>query len=135
MPLQPVSSERNHQVADKFRKVSCLNDANLHVVNFLDVTFDLNNGKFKRSSSDYSIRSHQIFETLQWQPIKTILDKRELLLMFIIIKGKAPNYLTMAIIKNRNGESGNGEYRGTEEYRGISGNGGISGNIIFPHIF
>ena len=25
MPLQPVSSERNHQVADKFRKVSCLN--------------------------------------------------------------------------------------------------------------
>ncbi len=25
LPLQPVSSERNHQVADKFRKVSCLN--------------------------------------------------------------------------------------------------------------
>ncbi len=25
MPLQPVSSERNHQVADKFRKVGCLN--------------------------------------------------------------------------------------------------------------
>ncbi len=24
-PLQPVSSERNHQVADKFRKMSCLN--------------------------------------------------------------------------------------------------------------
>ncbi len=24
LPLQPVSSERNHQVADKFRKVSCL---------------------------------------------------------------------------------------------------------------
>ena len=47
------------------------------------------------TSSDYSIRSHQIFETLQWQPIKTILDKRELLLMFKIIKGKAPNYLTM----------------------------------------
>ncbi len=23
--LQPVSSERNHQVADKFRKMSCLN--------------------------------------------------------------------------------------------------------------
>ena len=34
-------------------------------------------------------------ETLQWQPMKTILDKRELLLMFKIIKGKAPNYLTM----------------------------------------
>ncbi len=25
LPLQPVSSKRNHQVADKFRKVSCLN--------------------------------------------------------------------------------------------------------------
>ncbi len=25
LPLQPVSSERNHQVADKFQKVSCLN--------------------------------------------------------------------------------------------------------------
>ncbi len=25
MPLQPVSSERNRQVADKFRKMSCLN--------------------------------------------------------------------------------------------------------------
>ncbi len=25
LPLQPVSSERNHQVANKFRKVSCLN--------------------------------------------------------------------------------------------------------------
>ncbi len=25
LPLQPVSSERNHQVVDKFRKVSCLN--------------------------------------------------------------------------------------------------------------
>ncbi len=25
LPLQPVSSERNHQVADKFRKMSCLN--------------------------------------------------------------------------------------------------------------
>ncbi len=25
LPLQPVSSQRNHQVADKFRKVSCLN--------------------------------------------------------------------------------------------------------------
>ncbi len=49
------------------------------------------------TSSDYSIRSHQIFETLQWQPIKTILDKRELLLMFKIIKGKAPNYLTMLL--------------------------------------
>ena len=25
LPLQPVSSEGNHQVADKFRKASCLN--------------------------------------------------------------------------------------------------------------
>ena len=25
LPLQPVSSERNHQVADKFRKMGCLN--------------------------------------------------------------------------------------------------------------
>ena len=25
LPLQPVSSERNHQVADKFRKMCCLN--------------------------------------------------------------------------------------------------------------
>ena len=29
------------------------------------------------TNSDYSIRSTQIFETLQWQPIKTIFDKRE----------------------------------------------------------
>ncbi len=28
----------------------------------------------------YSIRYHQMFETLQWQEIKTILDKRELLM-------------------------------------------------------
>ena len=30
------------------------------------------------TNSDYSIRSTQIFETLQWQPIKAVLDKREL---------------------------------------------------------
>ena len=47
------------------------------------------------TSSDYGIRSYQIFKTLRRQPAKIILDKRDLLMMFKIIKGKAPNYLTM----------------------------------------
>ena len=45
------------------------------------------------TNSDYSIRSTQIFETLQWQPIKTIFDKRELIMMFKVLKGMAPDYL------------------------------------------
>ena len=45
------------------------------------------------TNSDYSIRSTQIFETLQWQPIKAILDKRELIMMFKVLKSMAPNYL------------------------------------------
>ncbi len=28
------------------------------------------------TSSDYSIRSHQIFEAIQWQPIKTIIRQQ-----------------------------------------------------------
>ncbi len=36
LPLQPVSSERNHQVADKFRKVSCLN---VYCRNYLQKTY------------------------------------------------------------------------------------------------
>ena len=47
------------------------------------------------TNSDYSIRFTQTFETLQWQPIKAILDKRELIMMFKVLKGMAPNYLKM----------------------------------------
>ena len=54
------------------------------------------------TSSDYSIRSVQIFETLQWQSIKTILDKRELIMMFKVLNGMAPNYLTMLFHKRNN---------------------------------
>ena len=52
------------------------------------------------TSSDYSIRSVQICETLQWQPIKIILDKRELIMMFKVLNGMAPNYLTMLFYIN-----------------------------------
>ena len=45
-------------------------------------------------SSDYTIRSSQVFETLQWHPIKNLMDKRNLTMMFKILKNMAPNYLT-----------------------------------------
>ena len=44
--------------------------------------------------SDYSNRSTHVFET-QWQPIKIIFHKRELLMMFNVLKGIAPIYLKM----------------------------------------
>ena len=31
------------------------------------------------TNSDYTIRSSQVFETLQWHTIKKLMDKRELL--------------------------------------------------------
>ena len=54
------------------------------------------------TSSNYSIRSVQIFETLQWQSIKTMLDKRELIMMFKVLNGMAPYYLTMLFHKCNN---------------------------------
>ena len=54
------------------------------------------------TSSDFSIRSVQIVETLQWQSIKTMLDKRELIMMFKVSNGMAPNYLTMLFHKCNN---------------------------------
>ena len=46
------------------------------------------------TNSDYTIRTSQVFETLQWHPIKKLLDKRDLTMMFKILKNMAPNYLT-----------------------------------------
>jgi hypothetical protein len=46
------------------------------------------------TSSDYTIRSSQVFETLQWHPIKNLMDKRDLTMMFKVVKNIAPNYLT-----------------------------------------
>ena len=46
------------------------------------------------TSSDYSIRSSQVFKTLEWHPIKKLMDKRDLTMMFKILKNMAPNYLT-----------------------------------------
>ena len=46
------------------------------------------------TNSDYTIRSSQVFETLQWHPIKKLIDKRDLTMMFKILKNVAPNYLT-----------------------------------------
>ena len=38
------------------------------------------------TSSDYTIRSSQVFETLQWHPIKNLMDKRDLTMMFKVLK-------------------------------------------------
>ena len=46
------------------------------------------------TSSDYTIRSSQVFETLQWHPIKNLMDKRDLTMMFKVVKNITPNYLT-----------------------------------------
>ena len=54
------------------------------------------------TNSDYAIRSIQIFETLQWQVVKSILDKQELKMMFKILKGMAPNYLKILFNKSNN---------------------------------
>ena len=50
-------------------------------------------------SSDYIIRSSQVFETLQWHPIKNLMDKRDLTMMFKVLKNMAPNYLTILFRK------------------------------------
>jgi hypothetical protein len=34
------------------------------------------------TSSDYIIRSSQVFETFQWHPLKNLMDKRDLTMMF-----------------------------------------------------
>ena len=44
------------------------------------------------TNSDFSIRSTKIFETLQWHLIKTTLDKRELIMMFNVLKGVSQDY-------------------------------------------
>ena len=46
------------------------------------------------TSSNYFIRSSQVFKTLEWHPIKKLMDKRDLTMMFKILKNMAPNYLT-----------------------------------------
>lgn len=46
------------------------------------------------TSSDYTIRSSQVFETLQWHPVKNLLDKRDLIMMYKILKKMAPDYIT-----------------------------------------
>jgi hypothetical protein len=46
------------------------------------------------TSSDYTIRSSQVFETFQWHPLKNLMDKRDLTMMFKVLKNMAPNYLT-----------------------------------------
>ena len=45
------------------------------------------------TSSDYTIRSFQVFKTLEWHPIKKLMDKRDLTMMFKILKNMVPNYL------------------------------------------
>ena len=53
------------------------------------------------TNSDYTIRSSQVFETLEWHPIKKLLDKRDLTMMFKILKNMAHNYLTK-VFRNSN---------------------------------
>ena len=54
------------------------------------------------TNSDYVIKSIQIFETLQWQTMKTILDKQELKMMFKILKGMALNCLKIYRVYKKN---------------------------------
>ena len=46
------------------------------------------------TSSDYTIKSSQVFETLQWHSINNLMDKRDLTMIFKVVKNIAPNYLT-----------------------------------------
>ena len=46
------------------------------------------------TGANYEIRSSQVFENLNWKPIETNLQKRELLLIFKAIRGWAPKYIT-----------------------------------------
>ena len=46
----------------------------------------------KESCTGYNFSSS--VETLQWHPIKNLMDKRDLTMMFKVVKNIAPNYLT-----------------------------------------
>ena len=53
--------------------------------------------------SNYETRSAQIFQTLHWKPIKDILDKRYLIMIFKTLQGLAPNYLRQLLnVSNNN---------------------------------
>ena len=45
------------------------------------------------TSSDYRIRSAQIFQNLYWKPISENLGKRDLLMKSKALKGMTPNYI------------------------------------------
>ena len=53
--------------------------------------------------SNYETRSAQIFQMLHWKPIKDILDKRDLIMIFKTLQGLASNYLRQLLnISNNN---------------------------------
>ena len=54
------------------------------------------------AGSNYDIRSTDIFETLNWRPIKDNLDERDLVMTFKAIKGIVPDYLMPIINLNEN---------------------------------
>ena len=54
------------------------------------------------TGSNYNIRSTDIFETLNWRPIKDNLDERDLVMTFKAIKGIVPDYLIPTINLNEN---------------------------------
>jgi hypothetical protein len=56
------------------------------------------------TSSDYTIRSSQVFATLPWHPIKNLMDKRDLTSNKDVHNSKklAPNYLTIMFRKCNN---------------------------------
>ena len=54
------------------------------------------------TGSNYDIRSTDIFETLNWRPIKDNLDERDLVMTFKAIKGIVPDYLIPTINLNGN---------------------------------
>jgi hypothetical protein len=51
------------------------------------------------TSSHYTSRSSQVFETLQWHPIQNLMDKQDRTMMFKVLKNIAPNYLTIMFRK------------------------------------
>ena len=55
------------------------------------------------TGSSYDIRSTNIFETLNWRPIKDNLDERDLVMIFKALKGLVPDYLMQTINLNENG--------------------------------
>ena len=54
------------------------------------------------TGSNYDTRSTDIFETLNWRPIKDNLDERDLVMTFKAIKGIVPDYLMPTINLNEN---------------------------------